>query len=51
MSVLISILNNFQLEQFSFVKMAMASTSHVEETVEEHEEDEGPIPVSKLEVN
>lgn len=29
----------------------MASTSHVEETVEEHEEDEGPIPISKLEVN
>lgn len=31
--------------------MAMASTSHAEETVEEHEEDEGPLPVSKLEVN
>lgn len=30
--------------------MAMASTSHVEETVEEHEEDDGPIPISKLEV-
>lgn len=29
----------------------MASTSHVEETVEEHEEDEGPILISKLEVN
>lgn len=28
----------------------MASTSHVEETVEDHEEDDGPIPVSKLEV-
>lgn len=31
--------------------MAMASSSHVEESVEEHEEDEGPLPVSKLEVN
>lgn len=30
--------------------MAMASSSHIEETVEDHEEDEGPIPVSKLEV-
>lgn len=31
--------------------MAMASTSHVEEAVEEHEEDDGPIPISKLEVS
>lgn len=30
--------------------MAMASTSHVEETVDEHEEEDGPIPVAKLEV-
>lgn len=29
----------------------MASTSHVEETIEDHEEDEGPLLVSKLEVN
>lgn len=31
--------------------MAMASISHAEEAVEDHEEDEGPLPVSKLEVN
>jgi hypothetical protein len=30
--------------------MAMASISHVEEAVEDHEEDDGPIPISKLEV-
>lgn len=29
----------------------MASTSQVEEAVEDHEEEDGPIPVSKLEVN
>lgn len=30
--------------------MALASSSHVEETIEDHDEDEGPIPISKLEV-
>lgn len=30
--------------------MAMASTSHAEVAVEEHEEEDGPIPISKLEV-
>lgn len=30
--------------------MAMASTSNVEETVVDQEEDDGPIPISKLEV-
>lgn len=32
-------------------KMAMASSSHVEESaVEDHEEDDGPLLISKLEV-
>lgn len=30
--------------------MAMASTSHIEEAVEDHEEDDGPLLISKLEV-
>lgn len=30
--------------------MALASSSHIEETIDDHNEDEGPIPISKLEV-
>lgn len=30
--------------------MALASSSHIEETIEDHDEEEGPIPISKLEV-
>jgi len=30
--------------------MAMTTSSHTEEAIEDHEEDEGPLLVSKLEV-
>lgn len=35
--------------EYFHLKMAMASSSHAEEIVEEHEEDEGPLLISKLE--